>query len=166
MFAQKYSLVTNKNGNKTPEKAAVFNDQCGFAMIEIILSVALIALTVISLLAIINYSNKYKTGSKVELIAFNLARDKLEYYMKKPSALDDLPLPKNDSVEPAGNFFGGGYEDYSCNVSSQTNNFTIPGNDQFASEMETITIKIYYRDPAPHQKPPVATIQGEVVRQD
>lgn len=162
MFNKKYSPAINKNGNKTPERAIIFDDWRGFAMIEVILSVALIALTVISLLAIVNYSNKYKAGSKVELIAFNLARDKLEYYMKKPSALNDLPLPKNGSVEPTGNFFGGGYEAYSGNVSSQTTKYYI--NDISISELETITIKIYYRDPAPHQKPPVVTIQGEVVR--
>jgi len=160
MFNEKYSPA---------ERATIFDDRRGFAMIEIILSVALIALTVISLLAIVNYSNKYKAGSKVELIAFNLARDKLEYYMKKPSA---LPLPQNGSVEPPSDFFGGGYEDYSCNVSSQTTDYFVKvakGEvfvDVPVSKLETITIKIYYRDPAPHQKPPVATIQGEVVRQD
>jgi len=161
MFNKKYSPAINKNGSKTPERATIFDDWRGFAMIEVILSVALIALTVISLLAIVNYSNKYKAGSKVELIAFNLARDKLEYYMKKPSALNYLPL-QNGPVEPPDNFFGGGYEDYSCNISSQNNEYYI--NDNLISELETITIKIYYRDPAPHQKPPVATIQGDVVR--
>ncbi|KFD40583.1 hypothetical protein DK28_0203210 [Peptococcaceae bacterium SCADC1_2_3] len=172
MFNKKYSPTINKNGNKTYERATIFDDRHGFAMIEIILSVALIALTVISLLAMVNYSNKYKAGSKVELIAFNLARDKLECYMKKPSALDDLQLQKNGSVEPPGDFFGGGYEDYSCNISSQTTDYFVKvakGEvfvDVPVSKLETITIKIYYRDPAPHQKPPVATIQGEVVRQD
>lgn len=144
----------------------------GFTMIEVILSVTLLALTIIPVVTIINYGNKYKEESNIELIAFNLARDKLERFIKNPGELNNLtdetvkPLPTNGSVNLTGNFFGTGYEDYSCNITSQERAYNIDNGmvNVEVCKLETIAIRVYYRDPI-HQKAPVVTIEGEVFRE-
>jgi len=141
----------------------------GFTMIEVILSVTLLALTIIPVVTIINYGNEYKEESNIELIAFNLARDKLERFIKNPGELNNLAdetLPTNGSVNLTGNFFGTGYEDYSCNITSQERAYNIDNGmvNVEICKLETIAIRVYYRDPL-HQKAPVVTIEGEVFRE-
>jgi Tfp pilus assembly protein PilV len=149
-----------KNVRSLLKSKYFFRGQGGFALIEVLLSVMLIALTIVPLMTLTSYGNKYKVESNVELVAFNLARQKAEYYMKNPVQLSGLPLAENGAVDLANQFFGSDYADYTCNISSKVNAYSI---NNFSTQLETITIKVYYRDPL-HQKPPVVTLASEVVR--